>query len=464
MNRLRNRLIFVFIAATLLPLCLTLWTTLTLLERSLGLAPLAELDAVSKSLEKTGRELYQQARESLRTDAVEGRITPRRASPNEAQAFWAQAQAFGESHAPEQFELAGDRGDRLDYYVRQNGEVWIYSRPIGVALGELTRQYAEARQALETSGVRDFRRGFSGALLVVAAVLWLAALAALIYLAARISRPVQQLTQGLGRVAAGDLGARVPPGGTDEIGAAVDAFNYMADQLQQARERLIHVTRLASWQALARKMAHEVKNSLTPIRLTMEEIVSRRGESDGAFLEQAAQIVADEIQTLEKRVRAFSEFAAEPPVTPAEIDVNAMVEERIALLKGAHPEVTYNLRLAPEQPRAMADPDLIKGVLTNLLENAAEAAQSGGVVLAATTVEGSRLNIEVHDSGPGLSSQALSTLFEPTISFKKGGMGLGLSIARRSALLCGGDIHALEGELGGAAFRVVLGRAMNGHA
>ncbi len=100
---------------------------------------------------------------------------------------------------------------------------------------------------------------------------------------------------------------------------------------------------------------------------------------------------------------------------------------------------------------------LIKGVLTNLLENAAEAARPGGIVLVSTSVAASKLNIDVHDSGPGLSMQARVSLFEPTISFKKGGMGLGLSIARRSALLCGGDIQTLEGELGGAAFRVVLG-------
>jgi nitrogen fixation/metabolism regulation signal transduction histidine kinase len=153
----------------------------------------------------------------------------------------------------------------------------------------------------------------------------------------------------------------------------------MASQLQQAQERLIQVTRVASWQALARKMAHEVKNSLTPIRLTMEEIVSRQGAADGAFLEQAAQIVADEVNTLEKRVRAFSEFSAEPPVLPAEIDVNALVEERVSFLKNAHPEVIYQMNLAPDRPKAVADPDLIKGVLTNLLENAAQAARPGGV-------------------------------------------------------------------------------------
>jgi len=455
MNRLRTRLIAVFLLATLLPLGLTLWTSVSLLERSLQLAPVNELAGLSQSLEKTGRELYQQARESLQRDVAEGRVQGVKLSP-------ADAQAFKERGLAEEFVLAGANGDRLDYYVSSKHEdVVVYTRQLGVPLGELTKQIGEARQTVEASGVRDFRRGFRGALLSIAALLWLVALTLLVFLAARISRPVRQLTQGLERVASGDLTTRVPEQGSGEIAAAMQAFNHMATQLEQAQERLIQVTRVASWQALARKMAHEVKNSLTPIRLTMEEIASRKGAADGAFLEQAAQIVADEVNTLEKRVRAFSEFSAEPPVLPAEIDVNALVEERVSFLKNAHPEVTYQMNLAPDRPKAVADPDLIKGVLTNLLENAAQAARPGGVVLTRTARSGEQLNIEVHDSGPGLSLQAQSSLFEPTISFKKGGMGLGLSIARRSALLCGGDIQALDGELGGAAFRVILAVARN---
>jgi len=451
-NRLRTRLIVVFLLATLLPLGLTLWTTEILLKHSLQLSPIAELDAVTKSLEQTGKEFYRESRDSLKRDAAAGLIEGRRLTPSEAQ-------TFRESGSTELFERAGEHGDRLDYYVSRDDGVLVYTRQLRVPLDDNTRQIREAHQALENSGGRDLRRGFNLTLLAVAAALWLAALAVLAYLAARISRPIRQLTQGLGRVAAGDLGARVPAETHDEIGAAMHAFNHMAAQLQQAQERLIHVTRLASWQALARKMAHEVKNSLTPIRLTMEEIVSRQGEPDSVFLEQAAQIVADEVNTLEKRVRAFSEFASEPPVMPAEVDVNALVEERISFLKTAHPEVIYQINLSPALPKAVADPDLIKGVLTNLLENAAEAARPGGVVMARTVVDGQLLNIEVHDSGPGLSLQARSSLFEPTISFKKGGMGLGLSIARRSALLCGGDIQTLVGELGGAAFRVILSAA-----
>ncbi len=458
MNRLRTRLILVFVLATVLPLGLTLWTGLRLLDISADLAPLEELGAVTDSLQQTGVDLYQQATELLRQDVAAGRIQPRAASGEEARAFL-------DRGVEEQCGLAGEHHERIECLERRGANVLAYSRAMPQAMDALTQQIAEARQALETPEVRDVRGGFSRTLLVVSASLWVGALAAMIFLAAHVTRPVRRLTQGLGRVAAGDLKARVPDDGSGEIGDAMRAFNEMAGQLEETREHLIQVTRLASWQAAARKMAHEVKNSLTPIRLTMEEIVSRKGNPDGAFLEQAAQIVADEVNTLERRVRAFSEFAAEPPVTPSEIDVNALIEERVALLRSAHPEIIYEVKLAPDRPRAMADPDLLKGMLTNLLENAAQAAQAGGVVRACTSRDGGQLRIEVLDSGPGLSQQARASLFEPTISFKKGGMGLGLSIVHRSALLCGGEIQAFDGELGGAGFRLSLpAAARNGAA
>jgi signal transduction histidine kinase len=136
--------------------------------------------------------------------------------------------------------------------------------------------------------------------------------------------------------------------------------------------------------------------------------------------------------------------------------VNNLLQERIAFLRTGHPEISYNVRLNGGDYSAFADEDLVKGVLTNLLENAAEAAGPGGQILAATLAFDSKVAIEIHDSGPGLSEQAQRSLFQPTISFKKRGMGLGLSIARKSALLLGGDILLVKGELGGAAFRVLL--------
>ena len=148
MNRLRNRLIVVFVLATLLPLGLTLWTTLSVVDLSLGLAPFGELDAVSRSLESTGKILYAQSCDALRRDAQENRTEPHRLAPAEAQAFW-------DSGAPFQFEHAGERGARLDYYVRHGDEVWLYSRPMGVAMDELTDQIARAHEALKIASAQS---------------------------------------------------------------------------------------------------------------------------------------------------------------------------------------------------------------------------------------------------------------------------------------------------------------------
>jgi signal transduction histidine kinase len=164
----------------------------------------------------------------------------------------------------------------------------------------------------------------------------------------------------------------------------------------------------------------------------------------------------DEVESLERRIRAFSEFSAEPPMCPEPLDINAVVEERIAFLRRSHPEIEYAVRLAEQSVPVMADQDLVRSILVNLLENAAEAAGEGGRVMARTESDEDRVMIEVHDSGPGLSDLAQKSLFQPTISFKKRGMGLGLSIARKCALLTGGDILLVAGELGGAGFRVVF--------
>jgi len=348
-------------------------------------------------------------------------------------------------------------GDRLDYLVRRADGVALYSTSLnGIAMQKLSDQYTGARAVVAASGTHNWRRGFTYTYLLLAVAIWLLTFLALLYFAKRISQPIQELTKGLAEVAAGHMDYRVPQSSNDEIGSAVRAFNKMAEELKQSQERLVYVTRLESWQALAKKMAHEVKNSLTPIRLTMEEIAVRQSGSGGDFYEQAAQIVVDEVQSLERRVRAFSEFSAEPPVSPKPLDINSLLEERIAFLRTAHPDIVYSTRLAPDHPQVYADEDLVKGVLTNLLENAAQAVTPGGVVLGVTAAGGDKISIEVHDSGPGLSSQARGSLFQPAISFKRGGMGLGLSIARKSALLAGGDILLVPGELGGAAFRVLL--------
>jgi len=456
-NRLRNRLILVFLAATLVPLGAMLWITSSLLQQSLNYAATNDVDLLSKSLEQTARVLYQSARNDLKEDVAAGRLAPQRFQESASNSWPVAVREFWDSGEAERFSLSGAEGDRLDYMVRRGREVHLYTRPLGnIRLEPLSNQYRQARRQIEGLKTRDLRRGFNYTLLVLSLGVWLVSLGALAFVAHRISHPIQRLTTGLSELAAGRYDTRLAVDRRDEVGRAIEAFNHMAAQLQQNRDRLVYLTQVASWQLLARKTAHELKNSLTPIRLTVEEILARQPHYESAFLEQAAQVVIEEIETLERRVRAFSDFSSEPEPKPAAIDINALVQERIDFLRVGHTGVEYRFEPAMPQAAAFADPDHVKGILTNLLENAAEAVPPGGKVLAVSSEHDGRIWVEVHDSGPGLTEEARQSLFEPTISFKKLGMGLGLSISRKNALLAGGDIEAIDSRFGGAAFRLIL--------
>ena len=477
---LRSRLIAAFLASTLLPLAATVWITTTLLDRSLRYATTGELDRLSRTLENTAKQFYQRERDALKQDALAGRTRPTMYAAASAAEWPESIRSFWESGEPERFGVSGASGERVEYMRRVNDAgarsgVEIYSRDLGgLRMEQLSTQVRETRRLVNAIDARDLRRGFTLTLLVLLGAAWIISLLPLVLIAHRVSRPIRQLTAALSDFAGGDWSRRLDTGGKpdvtpfrlaqgrhrDEVTRAVEAFNDMADQLEENRERLVHLTRMASWQSLARKTAHELKNSLTPIRLTVEEIQARypapEAVEDRAFIDQAVQIVVSEIESLERRVRAFSEFASEPQVRPEELDINAVVAERVALLRPVHPGVTYHLRLDGGHPHAHAAADMVNGILTNLLQNAAEAAGPVGAVVVSTRTEGERVLIEVHDSGPGLSQEVSATLFEPTITFKKRGMGLGLSIAKKNALLSGGDVTVIPGDLGGAAFRVTL--------
>ena len=464
-NRIRNQLVLAFLAATLVPLAAILWMSTALLEYSLSYASTGELDRLSKSLEGVAREYYRQAREDLKAGATAGRLAAT-VYESGARTDWPPyVQHFWDSGEPERFQLSEPDGGRLNYLVRGDGGIRAYTRSLnGVHMSELAGQIRQARDQVDNLRRRDLRRGFTYTLILLSTIIWCLAMISIYYLANRISRPVQELTAGLFQLAGGDFEVRLRPGRRDEIGRAIEAFNHTAGRLRQNRDRLVYLAQIASWQTLARKMAHELKNSLTPIRLTVEEMLARQPAADRPFMEQAAQVVVDEIESLERRVRAFSEFAAEPAARPSALDLNSMLAERIQFLQVAHADVSYRLDPAADLPHAWADGDQVKGILTNLLENAAQAAPPGGQILSLTGIEQGRIMVEVHDNGPGLSAEARGSLFEPSISFKKHGMGLGLSIARRNALLAGGDLLAIDSRLGGAGFRLLLPRAENAQA
>ena len=261
-----------------------------------------------------------------------------------------QVRAFRQSGDGERFELSRDGRNVLLYLVRRPEGVWSYSRPLGVDMGRVGDEYRPRPRGGGTARSLDLRRGFNSTFVLVAAAVWGFSLALLVLMAYRMTRPIRQFTAGLNRLASGDESVRLKLTGGDEVGRAIRAFNGMAAQLAENRERLVYLTQMASWQLLARKMAHELKNSLTPIRLTMEEIIARNEGAGDPLIEQAARIVVDETDSLERRIRAFSQFAAEPPVKARAVAVNAVVAERIGFLRSGHPEVRYYTPLADGTP------------------------------------------------------------------------------------------------------------------
>ena len=216
MNRLRNRLIAAFLAATVLPLAATIWITTSLLDRSLGYATTGELDRLSRTLEATVREFYQRERDALKEDALAGRAEPTSYAVSDT-ANWPDAvRAFWDSGEVERFAVSGSSGDHVDYLRRRDGSgsappgVTVYRRDLGgIRMDQLSAELRQTRQLVESIESRDLRRGFTLTLLLLLAATWIAGLAPLIWIAHRISRPIQQLTAALTDFAAGDWSRRL---------------------------------------------------------------------------------------------------------------------------------------------------------------------------------------------------------------------------------------------------------------
>jgi two-component system nitrogen regulation sensor histidine kinase NtrY len=455
MSRLRTQLLVAFVVATLLPVAAAMWVASVLIDRSLNYSTIDDVDRLSRMLEATARQSYQLQRDALSRDVAAG-LPPQVRHTTEARAAWPDdVRAFWETGEAVRSQVTGEGGSRLRLMRRGAYGVDVHERALGdLRMDALTEELRVVRERIADARGRDLRRGMTLTLALLIAGVWTVSLVPVLLIASRVSRPIRDLTAGLTDFAAGDWNRSVVVSGQGEVARAGDAFNHMATQLRRHRDRLVYLAQMSSWQLLARKTAHEVKNSLTPIRLTVEEMVARQPAADPEFMARAAQIVVSEIETLERRVGAFSEFATDPPISPEPVHLNALVHDRVALLQVGHPETVYEYRPDPADPVVVATADLLKGILTNLLENAAEAAGPAGTVRILTHQAAAGATIDVHDSGPGLTDEAKRTLFEPTITFKKQGMGLGLLIARKNALLCGGDLTLVPGDLGGAGFRV----------
>jgi signal transduction histidine kinase len=278
-------------------------------------------------------------------------------------------------------------------------------------------------------------------------------------LAARVTRPVEALRDGAARVAAGDLAAHVDVPASGEMAELVRAFNAMTADLARSRDRLVQAERIAAWREVARRLAHEIKNPLTPIAMSVETLrdaLDQRRPEFREIFDEATRAISDEVRRLKRIVDEFSRFARLPaperePLAPEEI-----VAAVLALFPEPPRGVTISREVEPGLPAVLADRDQTLQVLLNLVGNALDALAGGGALrIRAARVPGG-VSFTVSDTGPGIAQEDLPRVFEPYFTTKEGGTGLGLAICHRIAEEHGGRLEAESRPGQGAAFTLTL--------
>src|SRR5579859_4417371 len=324
-------------------------------------------------------------------------------------------------------------------------------RPLGVLLiGSSRRQVASLMHSIRNVGLGV---GTAGILLALALAAWATA---------RVTRPVKQLAAGAGEVARGNWDARVEIDSSDEIGDLARAFNQMTCQLAEQRERLVQSERVAAWRELARRLAHELKNPLFPLQITVENLERAKREHptqfEEVFRESTATLLA-ELANLKTIIGRFSDFAKMPAPQFEPVQLNDLVravlklfEAQLASSGAIHPETDLDTRL----PAIQADPEQIKRALQNMVLNAMDAMPDGGTLRIQTRQYNNTVILEVSDSGQGLTREECGRLFTPYYTTKHHGTGLGLAIVQSVVSDHHGTI-SVESQPGhGASFRIEL--------
>lgn len=283
-----------------------------------------------------------------------------------------------------------------------------------------------------------------------------------LWIAARVSRPVEELARASEEVANGSWDARVPVRGNDEVGVLARSFNHMTEQLENQRERLVQSERVAAWRELARRLAHELKNPLFPLQLTVENLARARqlppAEFDEVFNE-STHTLSMEIGNLKKIIGRFSDFSKMPKPELERIDArDAVMRVRNLYAAGSEdgPKIEVATKLEDAQMLLMADPELLHRALSNLVLNAKDAMPDGGVVTIAARNRGNSVEIRVSDTGQGLTPEECERLFTPYYTTKQHGTGLGLAIVQSVVADHAGTISVESGQGQGATFVITL--------
>ena len=290
-----------------------------------------------------------------------------------------------------------------------------------------------------------------------------------LWIAARVSRPIEQLAHAAEEVAGGNWDVRVPPRGRDEVSVLARSFNHMTEQLQSQRDRLVQSERVAAWRELARRLAHELKNPLFPLQLTVENLVRARqlppAEFDEVFRESTATL-ATEIANLKTIIGRFSDFSKMPKPELERIDAKDAVERVRALYETAASQAANTdakIKMAvdvADTPMPLdADPELLHRALSNLVLNAMDAMPDGGVLTISAHPKGETVELRVADTGQGMTPEECERLFTPYYTTKQHGTGLGLAIVQSVVADHAGTIAVESPPGGGATFIITLPRA-----
>ena len=254
--------------------------------------------------------------------------------------------------------------------------------------------------------------------------------------AARVTHPVQELAEAAERIGQGNWDVRVEARSGDEIGKLAAAFNQMTQELINQRERLVQSERVAAWRELARRLAHELKNPLFPLQITVENLLRARQSSPQQFEEvfrESTSTLLAEIANLKTIIGRFSDFSKMPAPHLQSVDLNELVRSvaqlfQAQLTSGISP-IRAQLQLETIPP-VSADPVLLRRVIENLVLNAIDAMPQGGTLTMRTSTADKRAVFELSDTGAGLTPEECERLFTPYYTTKQHGTGLGLAIAQ----------------------------------
>ena len=282
------------------------------------------------------------------------------------------------------------------------------------------------------------------------------------WLARRITRPIEALADATRRVAAGDRSVELPLETNDEVGDLVRSFGSMLDELEGSEAALRNAERIAAWSDIARELAHEIKNPLTPIQMAMQTVrrakVRHPDKFDEVF-EEATATVLEEVERLKTIVTEFSQFARMPNPNPHECDLNELIHSSVVLY-GASEDVTVVEDLGTLPPTQLLDADRITQVIQNLLKNAIQATEAGDrpgrVVISTRELEDGDVEMTVEDNGCGVREEDIPRIFTPYYTAKSGGTGLGLAVVHRIISGHGGRVGVRSKEGEGTCFVIRL--------